>query len=889
MKAEAGKPPPRSAGKEAFELSDLKKDSCAHCGATKAPLAGASWPMTTDRRVLGVFVVSIALLSPAQAHIFARLLDAPLSSFLSLAPARALQVVILAAAMWVEPCCMAKKQTQVRTASFILLWALHLFINRRLLERCAGHPFAPALLAMMVALALAMHTALPLAHGRVAPDFIAYSLAAILHAVVAPLPWVETVRFGGIVGLGLVVAMLLRVALWVANDPPATGPQQISEGRGADDELSPHLSKRDPAAPPSRRIKMHWLTLVFSDPNEELRFRSQVYEASALVYYLMGSCVFITHTAMWLYTSVAVHPLFSTWGACVLAMMTARVGAPMDVASGTKVALSFGSWIVSLFLVVTSKNFVLTDVELAVWCMTGDIHIVSSYLVAAPLKHKALIILMDVVGYTFLCLSGCYGNPKIGAAVGAFALFIGMAFGHGLERIQRLTFLYANASANELATAAAHRRADSKLNHIVKNQCGAACARLQTLSRVLTSSDSVPSTGEIALALVQPIAEMQVVADWCLRREMLLQVELGMYQSRQTPCDVAALLRGALGDDGEIEAAIRGTLNVDEKVLHLVTVEALSNARKYGKPGELIVANAAFEEGDKVADDGFLRVTLENVPTEEPSSGTLSRAFKMGQSGANASLSSTGVGLASVKQCVHAARGAVQLKKRFDPNDGEPRVVFSVRLPASPVWSAPAAEAADEMARPGQPARGTLVCVGVDDDEVCRCMQEALMEHFLFANMQLSKIVGGTLEEQDGFLDLALGRVDQNGEQVPPERQRHADVALIDENIENEERGTTLLGSDLARSLHEQGFRGVVCLLTGSSDEHIARLAQSEGVDLALSKLGVRLELVAESITRALALKRGKRDSKESITRRSRHSVKGSYGQFDRRVRQHSI
>ena len=91
------------------------------------------------------------------------------------------------------------------------------------------------------------------------------------------------------------------------------------------------------------------------------------------------------------------------------------------------------------------------------------------------------------------------------------------------------------------------------------------------------------------------------------------------------------------------------------------------------------------------------------------------------------------------------------------------------------------------------------------------------------------------------------------------------------------------------RSLHEQGFRGVVCLLTGSSDEHIARLAQSEGVDLALSKLGVRLELVAESITRALALKRGKRDSKESITRRSRHSVKGSYGQFDRRVRQHSI
>ena len=341
-----------------------------------------------------------------------------------------------------------------------------------------------------------MHTALPPRTG-VAPDFIVYSLAAI-SAVVAPLPWVERCASAGS-SARPVVAMLLRVA--VGANPPAIERASATDfgGRGADDELSPHLL-RDPAAPPSRRIKMHWLTLVFSDPNEELRFRSQVYEASALVYYLMGSCVFITHTAMWLYTSVAVHPLFSTWGACVLAMMTARVGAPMDVASGTKVALSFGSWIVSLFLVVTSKNFVLTDVELAVWCMTGDIHIVSSYLVAAPLKHKALIILMDVVGYTFLCLSGCYGNPKIGAAVGAFALFIGMAFGHGLERIQRLTFLYANASANELATAAAHRRADSKLNHIVKNQCGGARRRPSARPHL---GDSVPSTGEIALALVQ--------------------------------------------------------------------------------------------------------------------------------------------------------------------------------------------------------------------------------------------------------------------------------------------------------------------------------------------------------------------------------------------------
>eukprot|EP00966_Prymnesium_polylepis_P064226 1488858-Prymnesium_polylepis.1 len=63
---------------------------------------------------------------------------------------------------------------------------------------------------------------------------------------------------------------------------------------------------------------------------------------------------------------------------------------------------------------------------------------------------------------------------------------------------------------------------------------------------------------------------------------MLLQIETGAYETRRTACDVAALLRDALGGDGATE----GTwARVDERVLRLAVVEALSNARKYRAPG----------------------------------------------------------------------------------------------------------------------------------------------------------------------------------------------------------------------------------------------------------------------------------------------------------------
>ena len=103
-----------------------------------------------------------------------------------------------------------------------------------------------------------------------------------------------------------------------------------------------------------------------------------------------------------------------------------------------------------------------------------------------------------------------------------------------------------------------------------------------------------------------------------------------------------------------------------------------------------------------------------------------------------------------------------------------------------------------------------------------REMQLVIMEDALHADMERSISVGETRDEQDGFVDLALGRVDVRGQPVPLEKQRPADIVLLDYNVRE-----TLLGSEVASRLRQEGFGGVVCLLTGSSEAELSRLTHS--------------------------------------------------------------
>ena len=104
-----------------------------------------------------------------------------------------------------------------------MLWAGQIQSNWQLLKSVENDPFALALIAMCVTIALTMHVALPLAPGRAGVDMIAYTLAVLAHAVCTPLPAPEAMRFGALLGLGLVVVTLLRATHYLTYELlPAT-------------------------------------------------------------------------------------------------------------------------------------------------------------------------------------------------------------------------------------------------------------------------------------------------------------------------------------------------------------------------------------------------------------------------------------------------------------------------------------------------------------------------------------------------------------------------------------------------------------------------------------------------------------------------------------------
>ena len=147
-----------------------------------------------------------------------------------------------------------------------------------------------------------------------------------------------------------------------------------------------------------------------------------------------------------------------------------------------------------------------------------------------------------------------------------------------------------------------------------------------------------------------------------------------------------------------------------------------------------------------------------------------------------------------------------------------------------------------------------LVCFGIDDEPLPRMVQEFLFIHHLHADMSRSRSLGETVSEQLAFVDIALGLVDpwtleSCGARAP------ADVVLLDENINPELSPEPVTGSSLARRLHERGFMGVVCILTGASQEVMDALLKLPGIDLVFAK-GAATQKMAKYIMACLQKKR---------------------------------
>ena len=147
-----------------------------------------------------------------------------------------------------------------------------------------------------------------------------------------------------------------------------------------------------------------------------------------------------------------------------------------------------------------------------------------------------------------------------------------------------------------------------------------------------------------------------------------------------------------------------------------------------------------------------------------------------------------------------------------------------------------------------------LVCFGIDDEPLPRMVQELFFIHHLHADMSRSRSLGESVSEQLAFVDIALGLVDPWTLESCGARGG-ADVVLLDENINPELLPEPVTGSSLARKLHERGFMGVVCILTGASQEVMDALLKLPGIDLVFAK-GVAIQDMAKDIMACLQKKR---------------------------------
>lgn len=403
--------------------------------------------------------------------------------------------------------------------------------------------------------------------------------------------------------------------------------------------------------------------------------------------------------------------------------------------------------------------------------------------------------------------------------------------------------------------------------------------------------------------------------EWCAARQLFVSLEEGAYTSVASAVPLLSLLEATVGEDGD--ASVCGevtTVCCDETVLRLMLAEAVSNARKYRDPKRPIVLRAtvrvdkesAAENGNENASaansetvySGWIEVEMESVNCEGAAALTteqLQRVFEPGYR-AQAAAASSGVGLDTVAKAAEMLPGGSVWLSTHTGLDERVRTVFHARLPAAPVsrdvglahrdsippskWlgATTVGAAAEELNASGSSTPDTagadadvaaecvecvgdtvaetkaLKVIGIDDDPMSRDVQMGLMEHMLHADMARSGALGATSAECERFVDVALGRLDLSLQSVNEEETQPADVVLLDQNI-----GAHLLGSDIARALRTRGFRGVTCIMTGSSRGDIARLRGLPGVDICVEKGASVLSELPELLKQAMAAKGEKR------------------------------
>ena len=154
---------------------------------------------------------------------------------------------------------------------------------------------------------------------------------------------------------------------------------------------------------------------------------------------------------------------------------------------------------------------------------------VMAHLVRSPPYFKMLGVFFVPAAHTYQPL---WSVGNLECKLMWFSCWFGHCIGYLIERAQRLQYLQTMAT---LRTAEANRVADSRLNHTIKGLCGGASNVLEGLEVELQRGHRDADLGQFTQLARAMLGK---AGDWCHIRQVFVQLEMGIYQSRPVGCQV---------------------------------------------------------------------------------------------------------------------------------------------------------------------------------------------------------------------------------------------------------------------------------------------------------------------------------------------------------------
>jgi hypothetical protein len=126
---------------------------------------------------------------------------------------------------------------------------------------------------------------------------------------------------------------------------------------------------------------------------------------------------------------------------------------------------------------------------------------------------------------------------------------------------------------------------------------------------------------------------------------------------------------------------------------------------------------------------------------------------------------------------------------------------------------------------------GGLKCVSLDDSLTLLKAYERML-HNKYLKAEESIIIGKNHAEIEAAIDIIMGRKTDAWLSPTHVSQRSADIVTLDQQLGHDH----LQGTDIAAALAVENFQGVVCILSGGSEEDMAKYLEMPGVDMVVSK-----------------------------------------------------